>query len=321
MRSCFLVLAVCMAAAMAGCSSGSSETTVKQIGEGTTAEPSSSAVAEKSGEGGLDREAFEATVESLEARIEEMEILSESRQKAMEESLREMESSIRETSEPATGAGRTGTAGTGETADVSYRELLRSAAEYENRVLSYTGRVIQSVGLDSRTVQLLLAVDQDDSEQMVCEIDSALLSAVPGRGDIVTVRGAFDGVHRYLMGDGTRVELPSLRVNALTIDQVAESVPETVPESVPEAGPDAAPEGVPEAGPDAVPESVPEAVPDAVPESVPDAVPDAVPESVSETVPDTVPESISDIAPESISETVPDTASETVPETAPGTAP
>ncbi len=233
----YMAAAVCVMMLAAGCSSGSSDTSISPVGERTSAEVVTAAE-EGSGEGLVDGEAVDASVESLEARVEELEGLAESLE-SVEESLMGMEESIQEVL--GSMAGETSAEEeeeAEETPAVAYEELMSQASGLEERELTYTGSVVQFASLDNDMMQLLIAVDGDLATQMVCEFNKSRISVVLGHGDIVTVTGTFTGVNRYMTANGERVELPTLSISGLTVDRVAETeaeaVPETIPETVPE---------------------------------------------------------------------------------------
>ncbi len=240
MRKYVFAAAVCAAALMVGCSSGSPNTSVVPADEETTAVVTTAAV--ESGEGKLDQAAFDAAVESLEARIEAAEGLEESLE-SVEESLAEMESSIQEAMSSMAEETAEDETEEEEETTVAYEALLESAAEYKDKELTYTGSVVQSVDVSGGKVQILIAVDDDDSMRLVGEFDDSLLSDDLGHGDTVTVKGTFDGVNRYMMGSGERVELPALEISEISVDSVAETEPETeaetpAAETVPETEPE-----------------------------------------------------------------------------------
>lgn len=213
----------------AGCSSESSNTSIEPVNEETTTAVVTTA-AEVSGEGQIDQEALDATLESLEARAKELDALAESLG-SVEESLIEMEASVQEVMSSI--AEETTEEETEEetTAAVAYKDLVESASEYMDQEVTYTGSVVQAAAVDSDTLQILIAVDDDDSERLVGEFDKSLLSDALSHGDTVTVKGTFDGVNRYLMGNGERVELPSLKISEISVVSVAATEPETEAEA------------------------------------------------------------------------------------------
>lgn len=208
-----------------GCSSNSADISIGPADETTMVVTTAAATEkEESGEGKTDEGDSEAE-ESLKAREEELNSLEESL-KAAEESLTEVEESLQEamSSEEETLEEESEE----ETTTVAYEALMESAAEYKDTEVTYTGRVIQAVALDDDTLQLLIAVDDDDSTRMVGEYAEEVFSDALGHGDTVTVKGTFVGVNRYMTGGGERVELPSLEISEITVDSPAETEPETV---------------------------------------------------------------------------------------------
>lgn len=224
----YVLCAVCVALLAAGCSSGPSNTIVQPAEEETTAVQVTTA--EESGEGKQDSSELEAAVSSLEARLESMESLSESMEEsvqAMEASVQEVMSSMAEEVSLAEGEPQE------EELRVSYDDLIRSPEDYTDQELTYTGSILQIASLDSSTEQILIAVDEDEDHGLVCEYGKDILSENPGHGAVVTVTGIFGGVNRYMMGNGTRVELPALTLSEITVDRVEETEPEPAPETVP----------------------------------------------------------------------------------------
>ena len=236
MRKYVLAAALSVMVLAVGCSSDSADISIEPA-DGAAAVVTTATAEEKeeSGEGKTDESGDEAE-ESLKAREEELSSLAES-VKAAEESLSEAEESMQEAMSSAeeTAEDESGE----ETSAVSYQDLIESAAEYENKEVTYTGRVIQAVALDGDSVQLLIAVDDDDSTRMVGEYGKDVLSDALAHGDTVTVKGTFTGVNRYMTGSGERVELPSLKISGITVDSTAETEPETaIPETEPETVPE-----------------------------------------------------------------------------------
>lgn len=220
MRKYILTVVLCAAMLAAGCASGESSTTIHDMGVGTTAAEETSA-----GEG---TERFEEYLAAQESLGEEIADLREEI-----ESLRVLMESYVEDQGPAGGAWQQ-TASTEETVggaepDLSYRGLLRSGNEYVGMNVTFSGTVIQSVPLNSSTMQLLMAVDGDDSTMLVGEFPADLIAYSLGNDDEVTVTGRYKGVIRYVMGTGERVELPSITISELTRDGVAESHSEILP--------------------------------------------------------------------------------------------
>ena len=235
MRKYVLAAALSVMVLAVGCSSDSADISIEPAdGAAAVVITATAEEKEESGEGKTDESSVEAE-ESLKAREEELSSLAES-VKAAEESLSEAEESMQEAM---SSAEETAEEESEETSAVSYQDLIGSAAEYENKEVTYTGRVIQAVALDGDTVQLLIAVDDDDSTRMVGEYGKDVLSDALAHGDTVTVKGTFTGVNRYMTGSGERVELPSLKISGITVDSTAETEPETaIPETEPETVPE-----------------------------------------------------------------------------------
>lgn len=213
------VLSVMMLAS--GCSSKPGNISIEPAGTATRVRTTAAVTAaEESEEGKADEGTGSAVEESLKAREEKLDRLEESLE-AAEESLKAVEESIQEVMRSMT-AEETEIEGS---LAVTYSDLLGAPHEYLDRELTYSGSVIQSAFLSDGALQLLIAVDGDESAKLVGEFAGDLRSGTLGHGDTVTVTGTFIGVYRYLTGDGEQVELPSLRIGGISVDSVAETEP------------------------------------------------------------------------------------------------
>ncbi len=226
MRKYVFAAALSVMVLAVGCSSDSADISIGPADETAVVVTTAAATEkEESGEGKTDEGNSEAE-ESLKAREEELNSLAESL-KAAEESLTEAEESLQEAM--SSEAGETAEEESEEeTTTVAYEALIESAAEYKDTEVTYTGRVIQAVTLEDDTMQLLIAVDGDDSTRLVGEYARDVFSGALARGDTVTVKGTFVGVNRYMTGNGERVELPSMEISEITVDSPAETEPEAV---------------------------------------------------------------------------------------------
>ncbi len=192
-----------------GCSSGN-------VTNSTDAAETSAAAAESSAEDGSDemKEAEESIAEAEESIMAAEESIAEAEESIAEaeESLAEIEESLSEAEEEAE-----------EDGDIPYDELTRTPDDYKGKNVTYYGTVVQAVSLNSKTMQLLLAVDEDDSTRLVGEYAPSLVDEKLAKGDTVTVSGKFEGVMRYRMGSGEKVSLPSVTLESIDIESKAET--------------------------------------------------------------------------------------------------
>ena len=240
MRKYVLGAVVCAVILASGCSAGASNTTVKPADEGTGPVVVTTAA---SGEGLLEQEALEASMESMEARLEALESLAAS----VEESVSVMEESVHEVmSSMAEEASLTFEEEAGEEAEAGYEDLINATDDYKGRELTFSGTILQIADLNNGRQQAVIAVDEDEDHGLVCEYSSGLLPGMPGHGDLVTVTGIFSGVYRYMTGNGTRLALPSMEVRSIRIDRTAETEPVVIETTAAETVAWPSPETTPE---------------------------------------------------------------------------
>lgn len=156
---------------------------------------------------------LEEKVESLEAAEESVEAAEESL-KAAEESLLAMEESLKEAEEAAGLEGR-----------ITYGQLISSPVTYQQKKVGFSGRIIRVARSGNTYGQLVLAVDGDVSQQLVCEYDRSKITPPLAVSDQVQVSGVFTGILQYRLDSGSSDNLPTMTVEEF--EQIWRNTPET----------------------------------------------------------------------------------------------
>ncbi len=161
---------------------------------------------------------LEEKEESLEAEKESIEDAKESLG-AAEESLAAVEESLKEAEEAAGLEGR-----------ITYKQLTGSPATYQQKQVSFSGRVTRTARSGNSYGQLVVAVNGDQSQKLVCEYDRSKITPPLAVGDQVQVNGVFTGILQYRLDSGSSEDLPTMTVEEF--GQIWRTAPETAAQPV-----------------------------------------------------------------------------------------
>lgn len=132
--------------------------------------------------------------------------------KAMEESLKEAESSLAEESEQ---SGK----------ETNYAKLKEKPEDYLKKQVRFSGRIVRFASIDSTAAQIVLAVDEKESNRIVGEYKKRIVSTNLAVGDRITLSGEFLGMVRYRMQTGGTENMPTIDIGEIT--NVIKAEPET----------------------------------------------------------------------------------------------
>ena len=156
---------------------------------------------------------LEEKEESLEAASESVQAAEESLE-AQEESLLALEESLKEAEEAAGLDGK-----------VAYGQLIKSPSTYQQKVVGFSGRITRVARSGNTYGQLVVAVNGDASQKLVCEYDRSKITPPLAVGDQVQVSGLFTGILQYRLDSGHSENLPTMTVEAF--EQIWRAAPET----------------------------------------------------------------------------------------------
>lgn len=81
---------------------------------------------------------------------------------------------------------------------ITYTQVARNPAQYDDKKLKFTGRVLQVVNVADGEIEVPIAVDNNDDHVILVEIDRHLLKNNSIlEDDLITVSGIGDGTKRY----------------------------------------------------------------------------------------------------------------------------
>ena len=141
--------------------------------------------------------------------------------KAMEESLKEAESSLAEESEESEQSGK----------ETNYAKLKEKPEDYLKKQVRFSGRIVRFASIDSTAAQIVLAVDEKESNRIVGEYKQRIVSTNLAVGDRITLSGEFLGMVRYRMQTGGTENMPTIDIGEIT--NVIKAEPETAAVTLP----------------------------------------------------------------------------------------
>ncbi len=209
------ILLACVIILMAGCSSANVPADVDTM---------SAEVAEGEQDSGKDEEkehkeeTENGSGESLKAAEESLKAAEESI-KAAEESLKAAEESIK--------AAESSMAEEQEESGITYSQLVSSPEKYENKNVSFSGKIIRSAAVNTSVMQIVLAVNGSNSTRLVGEYPRNITGVTLATGDQISMSGWYSGIKRYRMDSGRVESLPMVEIEE--IRDIVKAVRETQP--------------------------------------------------------------------------------------------
>ena len=108
---------------------------------------------------------------------------------------------------------------------VAYGQLIKSPSTYQQKVVGFSGRITRVARSGNTYGQLVVAVNGDASQKLVCEYDRSKITPPLAVGDQVQVSGLFTGILQYRLDSGHSENLPTMTVEAF--EQIWRAAPET----------------------------------------------------------------------------------------------